>query len=277
MKHGPITAEFLGGPANRILVLARHPVAFDGSCVLVCPPFAEEMNKSRRMVTELAHRLVANSIAVVIPDLFGTGDSEGEFAQASWSRWVEDLHAVESWIGNRGWRVSVLLGIRLGCILAAQYSLQRGSAARRAVFWQPAVDGARILDQFLRVRVAASLMRDDKESVGDLKQRLARGEIVEVAGYGVSPQLATELASLRLADQCGGNLGEVRWFEVLRAADASVPAGAAKTVETLRQRGLDVRLQTVVGEPFWASTEIVCLPDLIRDSLSAVSGVAPHA
>ncbi len=276
MKRSAITAEFLGAAPNRLFVLARHPAEFSGACVLVCAPFAEEMNKARRMVTLLAQRLLTEGIAVVIPDLFGTGDSDGEFADASWSRWLEDLHTVERWIEGRGWHASALLGIRSGCLLAAQYSQQRGSSARRAVFWQPSVDGARTLDQFLRLRVAASAMRDTKETVANLKERLARGEVVEVAGYGLSSGLAAGLGAARMADVFGGSLEEVHWFEVLRAADAAVPPATLKAQEQLRQRGVEVTSHTLVGEPFWASTEVVCVPELIERTAGIALGSAAH-
>jgi hypothetical protein len=46
------------------------------------PPFAEEMNKSRRMIAEVGRRLEGSGVGMLLVDLFGTGDSEGEFAQA---------------------------------------------------------------------------------------------------------------------------------------------------------------------------------------------------
>ncbi len=268
-RSGAIAAEFLGDHPNRIFVLAHQPASFDGRCVLVCPPFAEEMNKARRMVTELAHRLTASGVAVVVPDLFGTGDSEGDFTEASWSRWIEDLRSTEHWINGRGWRVELLLGIRLGCLLSAHYSQQRAAGPLPALFWQPMTDGARALDQFLRIRVATSLMRDDKETVALLKQRLSGGAVVEVGGYGLSPALAEELGGLRLVQLCSG-LSAVHWFEVLRSAEASVPGPAAATLEALRKQGVEVTLQTVVGEPFWASTEIVSVPELLTASVATV-------
>jgi exosortase A-associated hydrolase 2 len=272
VKGGGLAAEFIGGDGNRILVVAHHPATFDGSCVLVCPPFAEEMNKSRRMVTELAQRAVAAGHAVVIPDLFGTGDSDGDFAQASWTRWLDDLQAAERWIVARGWRVEWLLGIRLGCLLAAAHTSKRSGAVRGTIFWQPVTDGARALEQFLRIRVAASLMRDEKETVASLKGQLTAGNVVDVAGYGLSSALTHELEKLRLADLVGLHCGQLHWFEVLRSADAPPPAPATRLLEQLSQRDVPASLHTVIGEPFWASTEIVCVPQLLLETSNVMSG-----
>ena len=266
MSRDGLAAEFIGESAGRIFVLAHYPRSSAARCVLICPPFAEEMNKARKMVTELSRRLLARGLGVIVPDLFGTGDSEGNFADADWERWLEDLKTAERWALARGWQVESLLGIRLGCLLAANHAHERESAVSRTAFWQPVLDGSRALDQFLRLRTAASLMRDDKETVAGLKAQLAGGRVVDVAGYGVSSRLAAQMESLRLSSLYSDKLGDVHWFEVLRAADAPVSAATTKSVDELKQRGAAVSLHTVVGEPFWASTEIVCLPQLLTDT-----------
>ncbi len=273
MTAARLTAEFVGEPDRRIFVLAHHPESFNGRCVLVCPPFAEEMNKSRRMLTELAGLLASRGVALVIPDLYGTGDSEGDFSDATWGRWLADLATSERWIEARGWRVDAMLGIRLGCVLAAQYAATRTSPLNRTVFWQPVTEGARALDQFLRLRVAASLMSDVKETTADLKARFAAGEAVEVAGYAVAPALARELEQASLLKSINRHAGTVHWFEVLRAADAPLPVPAVKAMEQLRQQ-LDATLHPVVGEPFWATTEVMINPALLAETAASLAGAS---
>lgn len=256
---------------GRIFVLARHPKSFSGQCVLVVPPFAEEMNKSRKMVTELAQRLNARGVGVVIPDFFGTGDSEGDFAQTDCETWLDDLRATEKWMREKNWSVISVLGIRMGCIIAAEYLRRRDQPVARTVFWQPMPDGARALDQFLRLRVAASLMEDKKETVADLKAQIATGALVEVAGYGISKQLVMQIEQLKLLNCVSTNVGKLHWFEVLRSAEAAVPVPTTKSFEQLQAKEIAATLQTMVGEPFWASTEIVCLPQLLDATAIALS------
>src|SRR6476660_7010955 len=59
--------------------------------IVYAPPFGEEMNKSRRMAALQARALATAGWAVVQVDLLGCGDSDGEFADASWGRWVDDI------------------------------------------------------------------------------------------------------------------------------------------------------------------------------------------
>jgi len=69
----------LDGPNGRLYALALSPprgVATELS-VLVCPPFAEEQNRTRRAVQLAARRMVRHGCSVLLLDLHGTGDSAG--------------------------------------------------------------------------------------------------------------------------------------------------------------------------------------------------------
>ena len=79
MSRTTFSGEFVAGTKGPIFVLLRKPLVPPRGCVLVVPPFAEEMNKCRRMVTELAIRLAEQGIATLQPDFYGTGDSAGDF------------------------------------------------------------------------------------------------------------------------------------------------------------------------------------------------------
>ena len=50
--------------------------------VLYCPPFAEEMNKSRRMAALQARAFAKAGYGVLLLDLYGCGDSSGDFSDA---------------------------------------------------------------------------------------------------------------------------------------------------------------------------------------------------
>ena len=68
---------FEAGPRALLWVLpaAGRPVR----AALVCvQPFAEEANLSRRVLVAQARRLAARGVAVLVPDVYGTGDSAGE-------------------------------------------------------------------------------------------------------------------------------------------------------------------------------------------------------
>lgn len=277
MNREALSGEFVGAAGRRIFLLLREPAVADGNrgSVLVIPPFGEEMNKSRRMITETAQRMCESGVAVIVPDLFGTGDSEGEFREAEVNRWVEDLATACKQAESRAMPVKAILAVRLGCALAV--AAQRSGAlpaVEASAWWQPVLDGKRHVAQFLRLRVAGGSMRGDApETVDELRQRSAAGETLTVAGYELSPSLVTGLEGLTV-DTLPAGSGRLHWFEIVRDAAAAAPLPATRFVEKARNGGSQVSLMTVAGEPFWASTEIVRIQALIEQTALALAGEA---
>lgn len=277
MNREALSGEFVGTAGRRIFLLLREPAVADGNrgSVLVIPPFGEEMNKSRRMITETAQRLCESGIAVIVPDLFGTGDSEGEFREAEVNRWVEDLATACKHAESRAMPVKAIVAVRLGCALAV--AAQRSGAlpaVEASAWWQPVLDGKRHVAQFLRLRVAGGSMRGDApETVDELRQRSAAGETLTVAGYELSPSLVTGLEGLTV-DTLPAGSGRLHWFEIVRDAAAAAPLPATRFVEKARNGGSQVSLMTVAGEPFWASTEIVRIQALVEQTACALAGEA---
>jgi exosortase A-associated hydrolase 2 len=71
----------------------HHPPALATPLGLVVHvhPFAEEMNKSRRMAAQQARALAAAGFAVLQIDLLGCGDSAGDSSDATWAAWLADV------------------------------------------------------------------------------------------------------------------------------------------------------------------------------------------
>ena len=222
------------------------------------------MNKCRRMITELALRLADRGVATLVPDLYGTGDSGGDFAEAGWAGWRGDLGVACRWSAAQGCPVTALLAIRLGCALAIDASASSEiPAVQRTVLWQPQFDGSRFLSQFLRLRVAASLMEDRKETLGDLRARLQAGAATEVAGYTLSSRLAAELEQVRPPESLPESFGGTAWLEVVREIGSGLPAPSEKLVEATRRQGTRIYVSGLQGEPYWSATEIVVNSDVV--------------
>jgi exosortase A-associated hydrolase 2 len=240
-------------------------------CVLFVPPFAEEMNKCRRAMTETARCLAARGFATALVDVFGTGDSDGDFGEATWSRWIADVRRALERCAECGHSVRGLVGVRLGCALATAVASDLDEEVRTVVFWQPVLDGARALDQFLRLRTAASLMSGERETVKTLRERLCGGETLEVAGYSLSSRLALELDRVRLIELGGMVASRIEWIDVVSEPRPAAPQ-TSEALERLaaRRPPNSVAYRQVQGEPFWASTEIVLLPELVERTVAAL-------
>ena len=69
--------------------------------VLYIHPFAEEMNKSRRMAALQARAFAQAGYAVLQIDLHGCGDSAGDFGDATWEHWIDDVVQGCHWLRQR--------------------------------------------------------------------------------------------------------------------------------------------------------------------------------
>ena len=164
---------------------------------------------------------------------------------------------------DRGVPVDALIGLRLGCALAVDALTAAGRNVRQAVFWQPVPAGAQFMTQFLRLRVAASMMEgDSKEGVNELKEKLRAGIPLEVAGYELSPRLWAEIDSKDLLKSLSGNLGQLLIAEVGSTRDGTLSPAGRRLAEAAGRVGIPVDGCRVEGEPFWTTTEIVVNRDL---------------
>ena len=272
MSRQTVSGHFIKGTRGSLFVLLRRPARPPLECVLFVPPFAEEMNKCRRMFTEVAIGLADSGVIAVLPDLYGTGDSGGDFADGDWETWQSDLAAVARWCLELGHPVTGLLAVRLGCALAVA-SADKGfiPAVRNSVLWQPVFDGNRFLSQFLRMRVASGLMQARKETVADLRIMLQNFKEVEVGGYLLSKRLADDIECIAVPDVLPQSLGRVSWLEVTRQSDTPLPAVSQELVERTQSRGGIVHVVCASGEPFWSTTEITLNADLVGESIALFS------
>ncbi len=223
-----LEAHFIDGPLDKIFqlrILPEQPSKARGR-VLIVSPFAEEMNRSRRFLVELARALARHGFAVSLPDLHGTGDSGGEFGAATWERWLRELAFLRGREAEREAAPLFLLGVRTGALLAAESVANDGEGIGGLVTIQAVQNGESFLNRLLRVRVAARMAQGERETTKDLRARLAAGKPVEVAGYALSPALARELAERRAARLALPRGLPIWWYDVVSPATETPPAPA---------------------------------------------------
>ena len=92
-----------------------------------------------------------------------------------------------------------------------------------------------------------------------------------MAGYELAPRLVEQVDDVSLKAVLSPRLGELHWFEVVRTADVPLPGPATELLEEAQNKLRTVTTVTVQGEPFWASTEIVMLPELVTRTIDALA------
>ena len=255
------------GQGQRFCILDAPREGGVRGTVLFVHPFAEEMNKSRRMVSLQSERLAAAGYAVLRIDLLGCGDSSGDFGDASWDAWREDILAAITWLQANYSGALALWGLRAGCLLAASVAVDLEKRPN-FIFWQPVLSGKPHWTQFTRLKTAGAL-GNSKETLDRLKQQLAAGENVEIAGYSIAASLAEGLAGADLLP-IEHTTGKFAWFEISSRPDATVAPASRSRIEQWQQCGWAGEAAVVSGPPFWQTTEIETAPALIEATLSAV-------
>lgn len=220
-------------------------------------PFAEEMNKSRRMAALQARRLARAGYGVLQIDLLGCGDSTGDFGDARWERWKSDVRAALRWLREQVPGRMALWGVRLGALLAADVAREPEAEIDQLLLWQPVVAGELFLTQFLRLQLASEMLSAGAASSGvrALREALARGTPLEIAGYELHPELAAAIERTRLL-QPVPQVRRVAWLEVSANPDATVTPASQRVIDAWRAGGVELHAQAVEGPPFWSTLEI---------------------
>lgn len=271
---------FLDTPEGGRFCLLTRPAGTIRGVLLHVPPFAEELNKSRRMVALAARTFAESGWAVLQIDHYGCGDSAGDFGDAAWQNWVADVELAWQWLQTfcgehapgvpRG-----LWALRAGSLIVADW-LQSSVARPPLLLWQPVTSGKQHLTQFLRMKAASEMLSDaDARGVmARVRVALQDGEAVEVAGYAVSPQLAARMdaAVLRLPPDFSA---PVAILEVSGAEPPESSPAVRLLVDKWRATGVPIIAEAVSGAGFWQTQEIETAPGLIDPSVRFLRGLNP--
>jgi len=169
-----------------------------GPQLLIIPPLFEELNRTRKLLSDVMRSLSANGIASHLPDLPGTGESETDLSAVDWADWRQAIGDAA-----KACRATATFAVRGGCLLddaVASKPLMRfspvegkrlirdlvrsrslndadfDSEAQKAVF----TDGSTILGGYLIPSTLACAVRDalfvDVETANTLRLENEHGE-----------------------------------------------------------------------------------------------------
>jgi exosortase A-associated hydrolase 2 len=264
--HGPVAEPFfLSTELGERFCIFYPAVGVPRGGLVYIHPFAEEMNKSRRMAALQSREFAKQGYAVLQIDLFGCGDSSGDFGDASWQVWQQDVVLAVHWLRERVEGEVSLWGLRLGALLALDAAQYCSPAPAGFVLWQPVLSGEALLTQFLRLRLASDMLSAGRAKTGvpELRTQLASGEPIEIAGYTLSPRLTVAMDDVKLVDKAPPGKA-VWWFEVVSEQGRELPPAAQRVARSWQDDGVRLAVQCVVGQPFWSTVETTECPALIR-------------
>jgi exosortase A-associated hydrolase 2 len=205
----------------------------DEGAVLV-HPFMEERQDSHQVSRNLGEDLARDGFPALRFDLYGAGDSAGEWHEGTVQRWLEDIVGAAAELRRRAGVARVaLLGLRFGGTLAALAA--RRAEASRLVLWQPVVKGEAYAQDLLRAHLSAEMVLHKRAGISRevLVQRLQAGERINLFGYDLSPEQYQGLCAVDLVRDLAGFTAPVLVVDVVRTAQARESKDLKALVEAL--------------------------------------------
>lgn len=163
--------------------------------VLHAHALAHEMHFARPTSARAARALAAAGFAVLQIDMFGCGDSSGEFEDASFEAWQQDLRAGAAWLQAQHPGRPFWLWAERAAALWALPAFNLATPAPRHLLWHPLGRGDDALRQLLRTELPAAM--DRGLSAADLRRQAesawSQGQAFALGGFQVPAQLAADL------------------------------------------------------------------------------------
>lgn len=260
--------EFLHLPSGRLFSLKVSIAGINPKRALILvPSFAEEMNKSRKMMKSMLE-ISAEGGDGFLFDLFGTGDSEGHFEQATWTKWKQNLgDYVESVMSTGDYTSVEFICLRTGSLLLNDWlndsqKHENEWSISGIHYWNPVVKAQQFNTQFLRLKLAAEMMKSDgdKRTTKDLMADLQQTGKLEVAGYMLNAVLIDEMleASIGLPESYANTA--LFYYDV--SGRGSLTPAISNAASSVRQAE-NHNIHSIKGLQFWSTQEISMCEELL--------------
>ncbi|MEZ4394996.1 MAG: alpha/beta fold hydrolase [Polyangiales bacterium] len=210
--------------------------------VVLVHPFMEERQDAYPFLRSLSVALAERGHPSLRADLYGCGDSAGEWSDADIDGWVDDVaHCAARLREQAGVRDVVLLGLRYGASLAAAAAAR--AEAKGLALIAPVLRGREYVMDVLRAYIASEMVLNKKAGVSreGLMSRLDAGERVNLFGYDFTPRQRDGMVSLDALGALAAFEGPTLVVDVARTETAREPAEVAAARAALGDRGVVVR------------------------------------
>lgn len=252
-----LQGHFLNSAHGKLFITQTGEIK--GNTAILClPPIMDEMNMSRAVIAKQCQYLSAQGYPSFVLDYFGCGDSEGEFEQAHFSIWLENIVTASYWLEQQGINRLIIFAYRFSALLAgaSQDYLLKNTNLKAQVLFKPVLDGKTYLNQLNRLKKAQTLLT--QPNAPDTNKSMEN----EIAGYTISADLIESIELLNL-----------------KPSSISVPTTcvelASSRVSLSTQKLVNASDSIVSAEPlacpaFWQVPEVFDVPSLNDLSLSLV-------
>lgn len=258
------------GPEDRPLFGWAHPAPPSAAPsplgVVVCNPFGYEAICAHRSLRAFASAIAEAGIPSLRFDYDGTGDSAGDDRDPGRVKaWVDSIHhAIDELRRVSGVREVVLLGVRLGALLAAVAAADREDVSGLVAI-APVLSGKHHVRE-LRVLQAALALREAPFPRGPV-------DVQEAVGFALTEETQRSLSGIDLASQ------DRRAPRSVLILDRPDLPGKPAWAQRLAAGGADVDVRQVAGyvEMTRDPHRVVVPQAMIDEAIGWLRGLAPRA
>jgi uncharacterized protein len=239
---------FPDGERSLFGILHRPSVDQSLPAYVFCHPFAEEKLWTHRVFVTFARQLAAGGHPVLRFDLMGNGDSEGAFSESSLATAISGVRrAVEQVRELAGDRPVNLMGLRLGATVASLVA-EEVPGIQQLVLWAPIVDGARYMQELLRINLATQMAvhKEIRQDRVQLVETMRQGETLNVDGYDMALPLYEQVSAVTLAS----NRKRFKGLCLIVQVDRQ-PGRPSAELQQLAASYERATLVSTQEEPFW--------------------------
>ncbi|MFK7794812.1 MAG: hypothetical protein AB8B89_05650 [Gammaproteobacteria bacterium] len=265
--------QYLPSSKNSQIFLAHYaPVeqseaVGDLQTVIFVPPFAEEMNRSKRMYVLCARLLADAGLHALCFDFSGTGDSSGEWGDFDYNDWKSNLIDVFQLAKKLNSKVS-LVTLRDSALIPLNLIKQTDIQIDKCVLWDPIDSGEVLIRQLIRMKIASAMAGDLKKvTTKEVLASIEQSGFLEVGGYHVSSELIDQIKAEKISDSVADVLAltELHWMTIGKSTSSSMPICLSKlNLTDAMQKQLT--LHTVNDVKFWMQQEVTISPLLLRET-----------
>ena len=263
--------RFLPSSQNSQIFLAHYSpadnnLAAERKAVIFVPPFAEEMNRSRRMYVLCARLLAGIGIDCVCFDYAGTGDSEGKWGSFSIVDWQENLKDVYQSVCQTGISDISLIGVRFAALQIAHTLAAAELKINKCVLWDPIESGETYMRQLIRMKIAAAMAEESKKiSTKDVLAEVEEQGSIEIGGYLLTDTMINTINELSLSGTIDKLIAatDLHWMTLSRVNRE----GAATTPACVPKDLVDkLSMHLIRDTKFWMQQEVTISPLLLRST-----------
>ena len=189
---------YFGQSSRRLFGVLDGPSQNPRGGLVFCPPFGDEAVATYAALARWSKELAARDFAVLRFHPYGTGESDGTFADFNLQGALRDVSAAVSCLATRtGLERVGLFGARFGGFLAAQAALEM--PPEFLILWSPITNPRQYFRDLLRMRLTADLIHLGADRVGlttqGMTEEFKAGRSVDVLGNEFSPEFYQQMTA----------------------------------------------------------------------------------